>query len=222
MDAPGRLDSKSWARVHFLEAPWCATCGAPFPYAVGDGFECGTCIAREPAYDIARAALAYDDFSRGLILEFKHGGRLDAVSQCASWMVRAGPDALAGVQAIIPVPLHTSRLRARRFNQSALLAESVSKLTGIPFEPDWLLRRRATPSQAGQSGKARRRNVAGAFKVDAKHKFALAGKTVAIIDDVMTTGATIEACAKAVKRAGVLRATALTLARVVKPGDPLT
>jgi len=220
--ATGQLEAPSWADIHFLDAPWCDTCGLPFAYWVGKGAECGACAARAPAVHKARAAFAYEDVSRQLVLDFKHGGRLDALDQLARWMVRAGPDVLAGAQALIPVPLHPTRLFSRRYNQSTLLAKAVGKRTGIPVEPDWLVRKRRTPTQAGQSGKARRRNVSGAFAVTARGQSELPGKTVVLIDDVMTTGATFEACAKPLLKSGAVFVNALALSRVVKPTNPTT
>lgn len=220
--ARGQLEADSWAGIHFLAAPWCETCGLPFSFPVGTGAECAACIARSPRVHKARAALAYSDDSRRLVLDFKHGGRLDALDQMARWMMVAGTDALAGAQALVPVPLHPSRLFSRRYNQSALLAETLSRFTGIPFEAGWLARTRRTPTQAGQSGRGRRRNVEGAFRVTAKGQAAVAGKTLVLVDDVMTTGATFEACAAPLLRAGAMFVNAVAIARVVKPTDPTT
>ena len=220
--ARGQLGAGRWSDIHFLQAPWCDTCGLPFAYGVGEGAECGACAARAPAVHKARAALAYADASRQLILDFKHGGRLDALDQMARWMVNAAPDVLAGAQALVPVPLHPTRLFSRRYNQSALLANAISRQTGIPVEPGLLLRKRRTPTQAGQSGKARRRNVDGAFAVTAMGREQIAGRTLVLIDDVMTTGATFEACARPLLRAGASFVNAAALARVVKPANPLT
>lgn len=222
VDAPGRLDAVDWSAIHFLDAPWCETCGLPFPYAIGDGAECPACIARPPKYGKARAAFVYDDASRALILEFKHGGRVEYVAQFAAWMTLAGRDLLAGADMIVPVPLHRRRLAMRRFNQSALLSLSIAKRTGLRFEPHALRRVRATPSQAGKSASGRRRNVAGVFHVPDRAKGRLTGKTILLVDDVFTTGATVEAAARTLLRAGAARVNVLTLARVVRPVNPLT
>lgn len=222
VDAPGRLDAEDWSAVHFLDAPWCETCGLPFPYAIGEGAECPACIARPPKYAKARAAFVYDDASRQLVLEFKHGGRVESVAQFAAWMALSGRDMLDGADAIIPVPLHRRRLAMRRFNQSALLSMAIARRTGLRFEPHALHRVRATPSQAGKSASGRRRNVAGVFRVPERAKPRIAGKVLVLVDDVFTTGATVEAAARTLQRAGAVRVNVLTLARVVRPVNPLT
>lgn len=222
VDAPGRLEADSWAGLHFLDAPWCALCGFPFPYPAGDGAVCGACAARQPRYDLARAAFVYDEASRALILGFKHGGRVDALAQFARWMARSGAEALDGADALVPVPLHPVRLFRRRFNQSALLAQALAKQTGLPVETDALRRARPTPSQAGLNARARRRNMAGAFTVREPAKPRVKDASLVLVDDVFTTGATLQACARALKRAGARRVAALTLARVVRPVNPLT
>ncbi|MCC5980380.1 MAG: ComF family protein [Oceanicaulis sp.] len=183
---------------------------------------CGPCAARVPAFDTARSAFVYTPESRQLVLSLKHGGRVDGLAAFGGWMKRAGADVLDGADLLVPVPLHGQRLRKRRFNQSLLLARALTRLTGIRTDPHMLVRTRATPSQGGRSAKGRRRNVAGAFRVRAGRKPRLEGAHIVIIDDVYTTGATLEACARALKRAGAARVDALTLARVVKPADVIT
>lgn len=222
VEASGRLDAAGWAGLTFLDAPWCAVCGYPFPYPGGSQSTsatlCPACVARMPVFDLARAPLAYDDASRPLVLGFKHGSRREMIGQFARWMVMAGREALDGADAILPVPLHWRRLLARRYNQSALLGRALSRLTGIPLETGLLLRRRATPSQAGRSARSRRRNVAGAFHVPSAD--AVAGRQLVLVDDVFTTGATATACARALKRNGAARVSVMTLCRVVRSADP--
>ena len=179
---------------------------------------CAACIARPPGFDCARAPLAYDDASRPLVLGFKHGGRSELIARFARWMAMAGTECLADADAIVPVPLHWRRLVARRYNQSALLGAALARQTGLPMETGLLLRGKATPSQAGRSAGARRRNVAGAFRI--ADGAAVEGRRLVLVDDVFTTGATVSACAKRLKRAGAARVCVMTLCRVVRAGDP--
>ena len=201
----------------FLEGALCAHCGAPFDIDPGAESVCGPCYARPHAFDRARALVRYDDASKGLILAFKHGDRLDHAPAFARWMERIGRPLLAEADLIVPVPLHRWRLWARRYNQAAILAERLARGAAKPFEPLALERKRATPSQGAMANaKARRRNVLGAFGVPPVKTALIRGKRVLLVDDVFTTGATLDACARALKRAGAREVDALTLARVVR------
>jgi ComF family protein len=204
-----------WRAISFLDGPCCSRCGYPFDFDPGGETLCGACLARPPAFDCARAVMRYDDKSRDLVLALKRADRLDLVPAFAKWLSRAGGVLLDEADVIVPVPLHRSRLWMRRFNQSALIARELSRVSGRPADPFLLERARRTPSQGEMSSaKARRRNVLGAFRVPKPQ--ATRGKTVLLIDDVYTTGATIEACARALKRAGAKKILVLTLARVVR------
>jgi len=183
---------------------------------------CAACAARPLNLEIVRAVFAYSDDSRRLVLDFKHGGRTDALIQFGRWMARSGADALDGADVIVPVPLHRRRLFSRRYNQSALLGQALARETGLRFDAGILKRSKATPTQGGRSARGRKRNVAGAFQIRSAAKTTIKGKRFVLVDDVMTTGATLEACARTLLRAGAEKVNAVTLSRVVRPVDPLT
>jgi ComF family protein len=209
-----------WSALTFLDGPGCACCGLPFAVALeGESF-CAGCLAKPPAFDKARAILAYDDNSRSAILALKHADRLDLVPGFSRWLSRTGRTLLEDCDLIVPVPLHRFRLWRRRYNQSAELARRLAGEWKRGYDPFALVRPRATASQGAMSGaKARRRNVLGAFKVPDPAK--VQGKRILLLDDVLTTGATVEACARALKRAGAEQVHVLVLARVVKASDVL-
>ncbi len=197
--------------------PCCACCGYPFEFAVREGALCAACMKRSPPYSSARSALLYDDASRSLVLAFKHADRTRYADAFGHWLARAGAEFLPQADLLVPVPLHPWRLLQRRYNQSLLLARGLARLTGCPVAPDLLVRRRNTVSQGRLSRRARERNVRSAFKVRVGRKPILQGKTVILIDDVLTTGATVEACARALRAGGAAEIHVLTLARVVRP-----
>jgi len=216
VDSVGALCATCWPAVAFLAPPHCAACGLPFEIDLGPDALCGACAGERPLYARARAAFRYDDGSKELILRFKHADRTDSAPAFARWMGRAGEALLADTDLIAPVPLHWLRLFARRYNQAALLASELGRLAGKPAVNDLLLRRRRTPSQGGLGALARHRNVAGAFAVDPRRRPLLQDKRVLLVDDVLTTGATVSACASALLRAGAGAVDVLTLARVVR------
>ena len=220
VDAPGTLCMVCWNKTQFIAAPHCDRCGLPFELAeeaAGPVVTCASCIAEPPRFDRARAAMRYDDEARGLVLKFKHADATHAAPGYATWMSRAGAALIRDCDLIAPVPLHRWRLLWRRYNQSALLAHAIGRLAAKPVISDLLTRRRATPSQ-GRMGRGQRfQNVAGAFAVGPPHVQSISGRRVLLIDDVMTTGATVEECAKVLKRAGAAGVDVLTLARVVRP-----
>lgn len=208
----------AWAKVRFLEAPWCETCGAPFEHGRGDGARCLPCETEPPAFDRARAACLYDEASRELVLQFKHGDRLEHARLFAGWLSRAARELIADSDVIVPVPLHRSRLLKRRYNQAAEIARPLSRLTGLSCLPDALIR--AKPGgQAGRSASGRRREVQGAFAVPPSKRPLVEGRRILLVDDVMTTGATAEACARALKRAGAAAVQVAVVARVPDPRD---
>jgi len=215
---PGSLCPDCWRTLHFLDGPACAACGLPFEIDPGGETLCAACLTHPPAFDKARAILRYDDASRKPVLALKHADRLDLVPAFGRWLERTGREFIAQSDLIVPVPLHRFRLWSRRYNQSAELARVLSRLAGVPADPMALARVRPTPSQGQMpSASARRRNVRGAFAVPENRRSTVAGKRILLVDDVLTTGATANACAKALKRAGAQKVFVVALARVVRP-----
>ncbi len=215
----GPLSPEDFARLRFISDPLCDRCGVPLDYRTGDETWCTVCIARPPQWDRARAALIYDEVSRRPVLDLKRAGRRDGLETLCGWMRQAGGALIDEADVLVPVPLHYTRLVMRGFNQSGWLAQAIGAETGRRVAVDALVRTRRTPSQAGLAGRARRRNVSGAFKVRASRMAAVEGKRVLLVDDVLTTGATLSACARALKRAGARHVDVLVLARVVRETD---
>lgn len=204
------LSADAWAKVRFLEDPVCDGCGAPFEYDIKS--RCAACLAKPRVFARARAACLYDEHSRDLILQYKHADRTDLAPLFTHWINRAAAPLLAEAQVILPVPLHASRLFRRRYNQAAEIARPLARRHSLTYLPDALTRAKFVDSQAGKSAGGRKRNVAGAFTV--RDAAAVVGKRVLLIDDVMTTGATAEACAKALLKAGAASVDLAVIARV--------
>jgi len=202
-----------WKQIEFLGDGGCSVCRVPL-----HGTEeriCAVCLARPPRISRTRAAVAYDDVSRSLAIRLKYGRKVAIARTMARYMaplVNASGDAL-----LVPVPLHRTRLWQRGFNQSALVARELSRRLRIGADPRALKRIKRTPPLKGMRPRQRRKTVAGAFRV--RDKAAIAGKTVILIDDVLTTGSTAEACARTLKRAGAARVELVSWARVVKPSQ---
>lgn len=200
-----------WPKVEFLGESGCATCGIPLEATEAE--TCGACIAKPPRIERTRAAVAYDELSRSVALRLKYGRKVALARTMARYMaplVRSG-----GEPILVPVPLHRSRLWQRGFNQSALVARELGRSTGLRADPHLLKRVKRTPALKGMSLNQRRKLVAGAFKVDPKAD--LRGRTVVLVDDVLTTGSTANACAKALQQAGAGRVELVSWARVIKP-----
>lgn len=225
VDRHAALSPAAWARLDFLDDPQCKACGMPFDFDAGTGLICASCLEegheraliRKRGLDRVRSALRYDDDSGRMILSLKYGDRTDSVMSLARLMQRAGRELLADPAVIlVPVPLHRRRLRMRRFNQAALLAQALGQLSERSVLIQGLVRKRHTGSQQGKSLTARARNVQGAFAVRSDAAEAFRGRPAVLIDDVLTTGATLQACARTLKRAGAAPVSGLVLARVVK------
>jgi ComF family protein len=213
--AHGALCAACWEEIHFITAPHCHRCGLPFAHEMGEQALCGHCMKESPAFTEARAVFRYDETSRAQILALKYYDKTQLAPVFGHWLARAAGEYKDKVQAILPVPLHYWRLVGRRYNQAGLLAQALAKQTGLPVLNDTLRRVRATTTQAGLTRTGREKNVRGAFKVPHAKRETLKGKSVLLIDDVMTTGATLNACARALNDAGVVDVYVLTLARTV-------
>lgn len=221
VESPGTLCASCWQGFSFIAPPFCARCADPFAADPGADALCARCLARPPRYRRARSALVYDQESRRLVLPFKHGDRTDMARACAGWMARAGAELLAEADIVAPVPLHWRRLFLRRYNQAELLARAVVRhskdRSRLRLAPDLLRRRRWTGSQSGLRAEERRGNVRAAFDIHPRWAAEVAGKAVVLVDDVLTTGATVEACSRILQRGGARHVDVLTLARVVRP-----
>lgn len=217
---PRTLCSACWAGIEFIVPPLCECCGTPFEIAAEPGSLCGACLAQAPRYRRARSVFRYGESSRRLVLAFKHGDRIEATPAFGQWMRRVGQTLLSADALVAPVPLHRWRLFLRRYNQAALLAQAIARHGGLDYAADLVQRHKATPSQGRLSALERRRNVSGAFRLNRRWCERLRGRPVVLVDDVLTTGATVEACAALLLREGAAAVDVLTLARVVRPQRP--
>ena len=203
-----------WRKLEFLGPGGCSRCGLPL--RATDSETCAVCLAKPPRLDRIRAAVAYDDISRSIALRLKYGRKV-ALARTMSRYMQPLIGGLPGDTLLVPVPLHRTRLWRRGFNQSAIVARELSRRTGVPIAVDALRRTRATPPLKGLSMRQRRRTVAGAFRANSSAE--LRGRTVVLVDDVLTTGSTANACARVLKRAGAARVELVSWARVVRPSQ---
>jgi len=215
---PGVLCAACWPRLRLLERPWCPVMGTPFVHEMGEGFLSAEAIADPPPFERARAAVAYSGVARQMVQGLKYRDRTDLAPWMARWMARAGAELMAEADVVVAVPLHWRRFLKRRFNQSAELARALAGQGWLPFSPSALKRVKVTRQQVGLERRQREDNVRAAFRVPAEAEIGIAGRRVLLIDDVYTTGATVRAAAKALKKGGAGAVDVLTFARVL-PGD---
>ena len=204
-----------WAKLSFIAPPFCPRLGIPFVYDPGPDMLSMEAIANPPAYTRARAAVRYDDVARTLVHALKYQDRTDLAPAMGRWMARAGHELLKEADVLVPVPLHWKRGWSRRYNQSGALARVIERQTGVKMSSEALRRVRPTQQQIGLSRKERASNVQGAFKVAADRQSLIHGRRVVLIDDVLTSGATVDACARALLRAKAASVDVLVFARVV-------
>ena len=218
---PHGLCAGCWSRLRPIERPHCERLGIPFGYDIGEGALSAEAIAAPPVFDRARAAVLYEDVAREIVHGFKYRDRTELAALVGGLTARAGRDLTADADVIVPMPLHRWRLWTRKFNQAALIAAEVGRLSGVPVDRAALVRVRRTRPQVGLGDRERAENVRGAFRVAAAHRAAIEGRKVVLVDDVLTTGATASAATRALRRAGAVRVDVLTFARVA-PGGPIT
>ena len=215
----GALCQACWRDIGFIERPYCEVLGKPFAHDLGAGFLSAEAIANPPVFDRLRAACLFDGVARNLVHGLKYRDRTELAPMMARWMARAGREVIDECDVVVPVPLHRWRLFSRRFNQTADLARALAAETGKPMLANALRRKRRTAQQVGLGKAAREANMKGAFEVTAEGKAELFGSHVLLIDDVYTTGATVSAATRALKRAGAAKVDVLTFAMAFATPD---
>ena len=212
----GRFCAICFLEASLVSEPFCRRCGIPFDDGPARSI-CAACYANPPSFGRARAVLSYDDLARRLILPLKYSGRSEAARAFATQMLRAGRSTFLRADLLVPVPMHTRRLRQRRYNQAALLTLALSHLTSVPALPDALIRIRSTAPLKTLSARSRRAEVSGAFKIRPRRRKIVEGARIVLVDDVMTSGATVTACTDALMTAGAASVDVVAMARTVRP-----
>jgi ComF family protein len=213
---PQNVCATCWQGLTFITHPQCRQCGLPFDFGIDEDLSCAPCLDRPPQFHQMRSAVVYNDISRHLVLCFKHGDMLQLSKLLSRWMLNAGRELITESDIIIPVPLHRLRLLWRQYNQAAILSNHIAKMSGTPKQNELLLRVRHTASQGKKTYKDRVKNVKSSIQINPKYADMIKNKRVLLIDDVYTTGATIEECCRVLLKAGASAVNVLTFARVVK------
>lgn len=211
----GSLCTDCWEDINYLSDPCCDICGIPFEFNIEQGALCGACIAHKPSYDKARSVFLYDDNSRSLITSFKYGDKTQNAVSFAKWLERVGKEFFEEADIVAPVPLHRFKLFLRRYNQSVLITNALKLPKNANLINKLLVRNKYTSPQAGLTTKQRILNVKGAFKVNLRYNEEVKGKVIVLVDDVMTTGSTVEICSRVLKKQGAKKVYILTVARTV-------
>jgi len=212
VEKQGGCCAKCWRELRFISEPLCPVYGTPFAVDMGEGMLSTEAIANPPPFGRLRAVMLYDVLARKLISSMKYSDRTDLIPWLSNWMKVAGRELLAETDVIIPVPLHKSRLRMRRFNQAGELARRLREKS--QFRPELLIRHKPTKQQVGLTESERERNMSGAFVVPEEMKVHLKGQRVLLVDDVYTTGSTVKAATRALKRGGASNIDVLVFAKV--------
>ncbi|EJF77500.1 ComF family protein [Bartonella birtlesii] len=216
VSACGTICSECWKGLQFITKPYCPVMGTPFVCDMGDGFLSGEALTNSYPFSRVRSAIVHKGVAQTLVTRLKYSDHIELASFMANWMISAGREIIDDCDVIISVPLHFRRFLKRRYNQSAELARYVAEAQKKIFKPGWLVRCRHTRPQVNLSAKERKLNVTNAFEVPYKIKKYLKGRSILLIDDVFTTGATVTAAAATLKRAGARQVDVLTFSRVLK------
>lgn len=219
VSSQGNVCQGCFAKLHAISEPHCATCGIPFPLDVGADTQCAECLATPPQFHKARSVWVYNHISARMIKRLKLEDRPEQLSRFAAQLARVASPLMGADSVIVPVPMHWQKLLGRRYNASAWLAHALASHMGAPCETSWLLRKKRVRRQRGLGRSARLHNIRRAFSVPESAHGKIAGKTILLVDDVITTGATANACARALKDAGAARVNVVTLAHTVKEGS---
>ncbi|WP_454852097.1 ComF family protein [Rhizobium binxianense] len=209
------LCPRCWSGIRFIERPYCEVLGIPFSHDLGTGILSAEAIANPPPFDRLRSAATHDHAVRDLVHGLKYRDRTDLASMMAGWMLRASDGTVERADALIPVPLHRTRMLSRKFNQAAELARHLARLSGRPLLPATLIRIKRTSQQVGLGARAREDNVRGAFAIAVGRENDVFGKRIVLVDDVYTTGATVSAATRVLRKAGAADITVLTFARAL-------
>lgn len=212
------LCAACWQVLPLIDKPYCSRLGTPFAVDFGMGMLSPAAIADPPKFDTARAVALHKGSAQEIVSRFKYGERLDLARFMAPMMVKAGREMLQEASVLVPVPMHRRRLFSRRYNQAAILANAIGKITEVPVNLDGLIRVKNTPQQVGLNRAARRSNLAGAFRLASGAEMVFSGANIVLIDDVRTTGATLNACAHHLRKAGAARIDVLTFTLVPDQG----
>lgn len=210
----GLLCTDCWSKVNFISEPACAVCGIPFEFDVDLELRCAKCAQEKPFFDSALSLFRYDDASQNIIHQLKYNDKTYLAKYLAGWLHSRVGSKLQGYDYVIPVPMHRQRLKKRFYNQSALLAKYLSNLAGVEFSPNLLVKHKATSPQTGLSKAARFKNIRNSFSLNSAYKQQIVGANIILVDDVYTTGATLNECSRILKKASCAKIKVLTLARV--------